>query len=207
MTPFTKYNYFKLSIIDDNIENVFKNFKQYLSENDDKFKSQTKNKIDFELICDNAELDYNGDFKFMLFEPLTNPNKTVFFTNFSDGWYTAVYNYARLFKKDIYQVGLTTSKKLKQHPAYFFIKFFYSDKDEFQQRVVHLIKENTWTFYENSDKVKPLEIETTENYNLKRKTDRLNTEIILGYMNKLGFNLTDDNFFKTNNVVYYCKWH
>ena len=211
MTPFYKYNYFKLSIIDDNVENVFKNFKQYLTDGDDNFKgddfkSEVAVKVDFDLVCNKPELDYNGDFKFMLFEPLTNPDKTVFFSNLSDGWYTAVYNYARLFKKDIYQIGLTTNKKLKQYPAYFFVKFFYNDRDEFQQRVIHLIKENSWTFYENSEKVKPLEIETIENYSAKRKIDRLNNEIIFDYMKKAGFDLTGTNFFKTNENVYYCKW-
>ena len=101
---------------------------------------------------------------------------------------------------------MTINKKLSQYPAYFFVKFFYSDKGEFQQRVVHLIKEYNWTFYENSKEVKALEVEIIENYKLKRKTDRLNTEIILDYMNKLGYNLTDDDFFKTNRKVYYCQW-
>ena len=206
MTPFNKYNYFKLSLIDDSVENVLKNFKHYLSEKDDDFKSIAKSKLDFDLICDKSELDYSGDFKFLLFEPKTNVGKTVFFTNLRDGWYTAVYNYARLFKKQVYQIGVTVNRKLKEHPAYFFIKFFYDDKDEFQERVVHLIKENKWTFYENSDNVKPLEIETTQLYTYKRKTDRLNTDIILDYMNKAGFNLTDEDFFKPNKVVYYCKW-
>ena len=77
MTPFNKYDFFKLSIIDDNIDNVFKNFRQYLSDNVDDFKSSVSNIIDFDLICEKPYLDYNGDFKFMLFEPLTNPDKTI----------------------------------------------------------------------------------------------------------------------------------
>jgi hypothetical protein len=143
MTPFDKYNYFKLSIIDENVENVFKNFKQYLTEGDDHFKSDNNFKskvaleVDFGLICNKSELDYNGDFKFMLFEPLTNPGKTVFFTNLSDGWNSLIFNYARIFKKEIYLIGLTVNKKLKQYPAYFFVKFFYNNKNEFQERVVY----------------------------------------------------------------------
>ena len=206
MTPFDKYDFFKLSIIDDNIDNVFRNFRQYLSDKADDFKSSISRNIDFDLICDKPYLDYNGDFKFMLFEPLTNPKTTIFFSNARDGWYTAVYNYARLYKKDIFQIGFPVDKNLKNNPAYFFTKFQYNDKSEFEQRVVHLIKENNWTFYENSDIVKPLFMENMEYYKSKRKTDRLNKEIIIEYLNKAGYDLTDKNFFQTNNNVYYCKW-
>ncbi len=206
MTPFNKYNYFKLSIIDDEIESVFKNFKNYLTEKGDGFESTFKSKIDFELICNRHELDYSGDSKFLLFEPATNPGKTVFFSNLSDGWYTAVYNYARLFKRQVYQIGLTVNKSLEEYPAYFFVKFFYNDKGNFQERVIYLIKENKWTFYENSDKVEPLEIEATQNYTAKRKTDRINTDIILDYMSKAGFDLMDKKFFSTDKHVYYCIW-
>ena len=206
MTPFNKYDFFKLSIIDDNIDNVFKNFRQYLSDNVDDFKSSVSNIIDFDLICEKPYLDYNGDFKFMLFEPLTNPDKTIFFSNLSDGWYTAVYNYARIYKKNIFQIGFTVNQKSKNSPAYFFTKFQYNDKNEFEQRVVHLIKENNWTFYENSDKVKPLVIENMEYYKSKQKTDRLSKEIIIEYLNKAGYDLKDKNFFKTNKNVFYCKW-
>lgn len=69
MTPFEKYSFFKLSLIEDNIDNVFKNFKHYFSENADDFKYSESNIIDFGLICNTHYPDYNGDFKFMLFEP------------------------------------------------------------------------------------------------------------------------------------------
>ena len=206
MTPFDKYYFFKLSIIDDNIESVFKNFHHYFSNNDDDFKSFLSNSIDFGSICHKPNLDYNGEFKFMLFEPLTNPNTTIFFSNLLDGWYTAVYNYARLFKTNIFHIGLTVDRGLKNNPAYFFTKLYYNDKSKFEQRVVQLVKDNNWTFYENSEKVKPLSIENIEYYKSKRKVDKLNNEIIIQYLRKAGYDLTDKNFFETNKNVYYCKY-
>ena len=143
----------------------------------------------------------------MLYAPKPNPSCTVFFSNLIDGWNTAVYNYARLFKKEIYQIGFTVNKKSDKSPAYFFVNYNYNDKDEFIQRVVHLIKDNRWVFYENSEEVKPLSIEKTEYYTLKRKTERLNNTIILEYMKKAGFDLSDSDFFETNGPVFYCDWN
>jgi hypothetical protein len=206
MTPFEKYNFFKLTIIEDSIENVLLNFTKYLSEDSRILKSSTSDAIDFDVICNSTILDYNGDFKFMLYEPQTNPEKTVFFSNLLDGWYTAVYNYARIFKKDVFQIGLTVDNNLDDYPAYFFSKFSYNDKNEFEERVIRLIKETNWDFYENSDLVAPLHFENVNYYRAKRKTNRLSKEIILEYLNLLGYNLKDINFFETKNVVFYCNW-
>jgi len=207
MTPFAKYNFFKLSFIDDNLESVLANFKRYLMQADDKLVINRKNEIDFELILGKSESD-RDEFKFMLFEPLTNEGTTIFFSSFDDGWYAAVYNYSRIFKTEIYQIGITVDHKQQTYPAYFFYNFRYNKSGELEERAVQLIKEeNKWTFYENSDKVDPLAVENTQNYFQKRKSDRLNTEIILDYMTKAGYDLKHADFFKTNKPVYYCKWH
>jgi hypothetical protein len=206
MTPFDKYNFFKLTIIEDDIDSVKSNFVTYFSETADELKIKSSETIDFNLICDKPNLEYRGPFKFMLFSPLTNPSKTVFFCNLIDGWNSVVHNYAKLFRKEVYQIGLTINKKAEEFPAYFFANFNYNEKNEFIERVVHLIKEDKWIFFENSYKVLPLSIETPEYYKAKRKTDRLNNEIILEYLRKSGYDLTDKNFFETNKKVYYCKW-
>ncbi|MBK9661077.1 MAG: hypothetical protein IPO68_14455 [Chitinophagaceae bacterium] len=126
-----KYNYFKLSFIDDNLNNVLTNFKNWLTESDENFTVESKNKIDFKLIRKPNERDSNN-FKFMIFEPLTNPGQTVFFSSFGDGWYTAIYNYSRLFKKEIYQIGITIDRTQEVNPAY----FFYYFKPESTNRVL-----------------------------------------------------------------------
>ena len=56
-----------------------------------------------------------------------------------------------------------------------------------------------WVFYEDGA---PLEFENVELYKLRLKKKRLNKEIILQYLNHLGWNLLDENFWRTENVVY-----
>lgn len=191
-TPFQLYDYFKISIIQDNIDNVAENLNTLLSD-----MSLTKKEItdvDFKKVCSTKTLPYNSNkIIFLIFEPLTNPGVTVFFPNFVDGWYTAVYNYTRLNNKSAFQVGFTVDET-KEYPAYFF-KFFFLEKGQIKERTVHAIKEDKWVFFAGGN---PLTIEDTDNYLKKRIKDRINNETIISYLKKAGYDLTDDNFFKSN---------
>lgn len=152
------------------------------------------NNVDFKKVCSTKTLPYNSNkIKFILFEPSTNPGVTVFFPNFSDGWYTAVYNYTRLNNKSAFQVGFTVENTM-EYPAFFF-KFFYTHKGQIKERTVYAIKEDKWVFFAEGN---PLAIEDIENYSKKKIKDRINNEIIIGYLKKAGYNLTDNNFFKSN---------
>jgi hypothetical protein len=191
-TPFQLYDYFKISIIEDNIDNVAENLNTLLS--DMSLKKKEMKDVDFKKVCSTRTLPYNSNkIKFIIFEPLTNPGVTVFFSNFADGWFTAVYNYTRLNNKTAFQVGFTVADT-KQYPAYFF-KFFFVDKGQIKERTVHAIKEDKWVFFASDN---PLEIEDTGNYLKKKIKDRINNEIIIGYLKKAGYDLTDHNFFKSN---------
>jgi hypothetical protein len=151
-------------------------------------------KVDFKKVCSTKTIPYNhGKVKFLLFEPATNSGSTVFFPNFYDGWYTAVYNYTRLYNKSAYQVGFTVDET-KEYPAYFF-NFFYINKGQIIQRTVHAIKQNKWVFYAGEA---PLAIEDVKNYTKKKIKDRINNEIIIDYLKKAGYNLTDNKFYTAN---------
>jgi len=191
-TPFQLYDYFKISIIQDNIDNVAKNLNKLLS--DFALKQKELTKVDFKKVCSLRTIPYNSKtIKFLLFEPIANPDSTVFFPNFVDGWYTAVYNYTRLYSKSAFQVGFTTNNTI-EYPAYFFT-FFYIDKEQIKVRTVHAIKEDKWVFYIGD---KPLSIEDKNNYLKKKIKDRINNEIILDYLKKAGYDLTLNSFFKSN---------
>jgi hypothetical protein len=191
-TPFQLYDYFKISIIEHNIDNVAQNLNYLL-----KSFSLSKNEyptVDFKKVCSTKHLPYNSKkIKFILFEPSTNPNVTVFFPNLIDGWYTAVYNYTRLNNKSSIQVGFTVDSA-KSLPAYSF-KFIFIDNGQLQERTVHAIMEDRWVFF---NKGNPLKIEDVDNYSKKKIKDRINNEIIIGYLQKAGYDLTDPNFFTSN---------
>ena len=191
-TPFQLYDYFKISIIQDNIDNVAENLNTLLS--DISLAKKDITDVDFKKICSVKTLPYHSNkIRFIIFEPSTNPGVTVFFPNLVDGWYSAVYNYTRLNNKSAFQVGFTIDDT-KQYPAYFF-QFFFMDKRQIKERTIYAIKEDKWVFFAGG---KPLAIENTDNYLKKRIKDRINNEIIIGYLKKAGYDLTDDNFFKSN---------
>jgi hypothetical protein len=191
-TPFQLYDYFKISIIQDDVDNVAKNLGHRLKD-----MSLAKSKltmVDFKKVCSTKTIPYNSNkIKFIIYEPLANPGVTVFFPNFVDGWYTAVYYYTRLNNKNAFQVGFTVDNS-REYPAYFFT-FFFIDKGQIKERTVHAIKEDKWVFFSGDN---PLKIEDTDNYLKKRIKDRINNEIIIGYLKKAGYDLTDENFFKSN---------
>ena len=188
-TPFQLYEYFKISIIQDKLENVSRNFTSQLK--DFKLKKKVLAKVDFKKVCSVKRIFNSDKVKFILFEPLTNPNVTVFFPNFPDGWYTLVLNYPRLFNKNAFQAGFTVGNT-KKYPAYFF-HYFFSGNGENWQRTVQAIKEDKWIFFDGGT---PLAIEDISNYRKRKITDRINNEIIIGYLKKAGYDLTNDAFFK-----------
>ncbi len=194
-TPFELYDFFQISIIQDKIENVSENLTLFLGSG-----SLIKNEVevvDFSKVCSNRTIPYNPKtIEFILFEPLTNPGTTVFFPNMTDGWYTLVYNYTRLYKKNAFKVGFTTDETIK-YPAYFF-KYFYIEKDKIIERAVHAIKEDKWVFCTSNSS---LDIEDITNYLKRNIKDRLNNEIIIDYLFKAGYNMKDKNFYSSSKKI------
>jgi hypothetical protein len=193
--PFQLYDFFQISIIEDSIDNVIKNFTTILS--DSKLTKENLANLDFNNVCSERTIPYNPTKrKFILFEPASNPGTTVFFPNLTDGWYTLLYNYTRLYKKNVFKAGFTTNATMP-YPAYFF-KYFYIDNNNLIERSVHAIKEDKWVFFANSV---PLTIEDPTNYSKRKIVDRLNNNIILDYLQKAGYDLRSDTFFETTKSI------
>jgi len=191
-TPFQLYDSFKISIIQDSIDRVNNNLKAFL--HDFSLKQKALEKVDLKKVCSTRTIPYNSNkIKFVLYEPVTNPGSTVFFANFTDGWYTAVRNYSKIYKKNAFQVGFTTSE-LIDYPAFFFY-YFYLNKGKFTERTVHAIKEDKWVFYSDDN---PLAIEDVANYTKRSIKDRINNNIIIEYLKKAGYDLTDIPFYTSN---------
>lgn len=66
------------------------------------------------------------------------------------------------------------------------------------QRAIYALKETKWQFYSYGD---PLWFESPENYNNKVIKNRINADILTDYCAKLKLNITDPNFWKTNNAI------
>jgi len=195
-TPFQLYDQFNIGIIDDSVENALGNFEKLLKRSFVEV-SDVKN-VDFTNVCKAGSLEYNPvERKFLLYEPLSNPGKTVFFSNLVDGWYTAVYNYVRLFYKGAFFPSFTIDE-INNKALYRFSRFKVSS-NEVEERVVYLLKDNRWVFFERGI---PLEIENMDNYIKRNKIERLDNEIIIGYLKKAGYDLMKSAFYQTEKKGY-----
>ncbi len=200
-TPFDLYNAFRISVIEDSVDNAISHFDGFMK--NFRLEKEQLSEVDFTKICSENTLPYNSEeIRFFLYEPLSNPGCTVFFPNFGgDGWYTAVYNYVHENKKNAYQVGFHLND-LYSYPGYFFYYFFYKNGDV-KERVVQAIKEESgWDFCEVG---RVLKIEDASNYSKRRITDRINNEIILDYMLNAKYNLKGEGFYKSANKIFLYK--
>lgn len=108
-----------------------------------------------------------------------NDSKTVFLSNLADGWTTGARKFSRLSKAKSLQIVLSADDE--QSAMY---KYEVIESGE-TVRVVQLYKEGKWIFLEEGT---ALPYENKECYLHKRKSDRLNNELIIKYLNAEGIN-------------------
>ena len=116
------------------------------------------------------------------------PNKkaTVLFSNV--GWYNMLLHYSSVFKRTGIKIIISDTYNCKW-PSFFF-KYVKEGK---AIRKIHSIKENRWVFYQDGNL---LDFEKEDYYRKRRITDRLNEKIITEYLDKLGFDIQKEEFWK-----------
>lgn len=128
--------------------------------------------------------------RFILFEPTCNTGTTICYTNLSNGWGEVFDGNSPSLGFKAYHCRICD----KPYAAYHFACF-----DGAKRRYVLCYQDPQWVFYEEGE---PLGFENVELYKSRLKKKRLNKEIILQYLNHLGWDILDENFWRTNNVVY-----
>lgn len=131
--------------------------------------------------------------QFILYAPKNNPNTTIMYANIIDGYVNLIKYVAKKCKIEYYNISIYdgTSQMME---AYHF--HYYSST---RHRHILCYQDPRWVFYEEGE---PLEFEKVELYKSRLKKNRLNKEIILEYLNYLGWNIVDENFWSTNNEIY-----
>ena len=131
--------------------------------------------------------------QFILYAPKSNPHTTIMYANIIDGYDKLINFVAKKCEMDYYKISIYdgTSQMME---AYHF--HFYSST---KCRHILCYKDPQWVFYEEGN---PLDFENVELYKLRLKKKRLNKEIILQYLNCLGWNMLNENFWCAENVVY-----
>lgn len=130
--------------------------------------------------------------QFILYTPTSNPHSTIMFANIMDGYVSLVKYVSKTCGMKYYNV-LISDGWSNWMEAYHFD--YYSPM---KTRHILCYRDPQWVFYEEGE---PLEFENVELYKSRLKKNRLNKEIILQYLNYLGWDIQQNDFWKP---IYGC---
>lgn len=119
--------------------------------------------------------------RFCCWESEKYPNKIFLISNYEDGLYTLCNIIHKNVGKNLIMCSLSNEADM-ENPFY---QFYYSNMN-FDERKIMAYKEDKWVFYENG---KPLSIENEKYYKNKIIKKRLNNDIIVEYLKKIGIDL------------------
>lgn len=119
--------------------------------------------------------------QFCCWESEKYPNKIFLISNYEDGLYTFCNIIHKHVGKNFIMCSLSNEAKM-DNPFY---QFYFSNMN-FEERKIMAYEEDKWIFYEEGS---PLDIEDENNYKNRVIKKRLNSDIIVEYLNKIGIDL------------------
>ncbi|MED0060807.1 hypothetical protein RCU70_05960 [Escherichia marmotae] len=122
----------------------------------------------------------------VFYYPCIDDSKLIFLSNLSDGWDSLLYCLSKKNKSSYLLFRLL----MGEYPL-MEMSFIESGKTI---RLIRVIKENKWIFYEVGE---PLWFEEKENYSKRRIADRITYDLLLSYSRKNGIDFDSPAFFKT----------
>lgn len=128
--------------------------------------------------------------KIIIFQ--VNDSGCIMLTNYADGLSSTTYIITS--QLDVEILNFRLSSNTCQYP----VNSISCIKNGEGQRVIYALKENKWFFYSCGN---PLWFEVVENYESKFIKNRINESIIINYCNKLGLDIMDPNFWRSDNAV------
>jgi hypothetical protein len=191
-----QYKYLVFTCIQDDISNVKSKISELISSGT-KFPinwSITQTNLDYKEIYYPVPPSGGSHFpNFIIWEPLNNIGTTVFFVNYEDGWNSLMERYAKTYNKIVTQVRM--SDEDINYPMF---KFSYYEG--LQQRVILCYKDyKKWEFFQKGE---ILSFEDESHYTKYRIKERLPNTLIIDYLKKAGWDISDSNFWNTNKPVY-----
>lgn len=130
----------------------------------------------------------------VFFIPKDCKDKTIMISNYSDGWITLgniISNESNTFN---YNFRLSKDENLINSLTYW--------NNGQNQRVVYTMKDPQWIFYEQGI---PLWFEDINNYQKRYIKNRLNYEILISYCEKMGIEILNEDFFKSDKEAVYIE--
>ncbi len=187
-----------ISLINDSIDNVKSALEHVLYKSKISISCTRLDTLDFSLLPWPFERNIEVK-RFIIWEPIMNPEQTVFVSNVMDGWLTLMNTLSCYRKIDIIKVSISSPKDSYPCNRYELIKCH----DQQNQRVIYSMKEdNGWVFYQQGI---PQKFEKIDNYQKRLKRDRLNRELVLEYTKMSGFDLNHINFWRSNSPILFFE--
>lgn len=131
----------------------------------------------------------------ILFAPDFSPDECVFITNLSDGWFTLVNCICAELKVKCITVSLATDKN--QYPCNA-MRIYEGGKEVRYVRA--MLDSDRWDFFEKGES---LPFEEESNYRKHRIKDRVNKQLLLGYLKSLKLDVYVDSFWMSQSSATY----
>lgn len=175
--------------------NIFKNVNiealRYYFENSDRIYKITEIS-DFDLSEHPKEQYYNAPRKIYLFSPLTNENQVVMVTNAQDGLNALTHHISS--KLGIFSYNFSMSSKEDEEPKN---ELLLIENGKIK-RVIQAMKDEKWVFYQEGTM---LDFENPDHYKKRMVKDRLNKEILIQYAQKIGFDVLNNDFWRSKKAL------
>ncbi|WP_289663815.1 hypothetical protein [Flavobacterium panacagri] len=130
--------------------------------------------------------------KAVFFKSKLVENKTIMFTNYSDGWITLANYLAHNYKCNHITFYIMNDELIQDDYKCMFVSYKYL-KDK--ERVVSVIWDRKWEFFQ---KGKLEKFENAENYNKRKIKERLTSKTLIDYCTILGLDIANNLFWKSD---------
>ncbi|TDT46459.1 hypothetical protein CLV90_0509 [Maribacter spongiicola] len=200
----SKYTSFPLGLIKSDLstikEDIHRLYELNKANADWEIKSE---KLDIEIVASPPEIPAGGAHfpKFVIWTPNNLDGWVAFFANYQDGLHTTKWNLAKRYDRLV--IDLTFSNKnLAVYPAYLFQYYGGSDIE----RIIYSMNDGgPWKFYETGQ---VQDFENLEHYSKRIKNKRMNNDIILEYLSKIGISIDNSFFHSEMDAIYFerTKW-
>ncbi len=136
-------------------------------------------------------------FKVVIYSSLVAQNRSIIITNLADGWNSLAHLVAR--EHNCFQIQIISTLLDVLFP----INRFEVWRSGVSVRSVLAMRDtDEWKFFQKGE---PEFFEDKNYYNTKLKKNKLNREIIVRYIERIGINIRDERFWRANDAAIYYE--
>ncbi len=185
------FEYFTFSCLNSSLNRIEKLLQEKLP-GKEKYSLYRKQEFTFDLY-QNAPRKGGTHFpQVYFFVPSLKKDIVVMVSNYSDGWSTLVNYISSQLSIEAYKFRISALTREEPFNSFCYVK---NGKKE---RTVYAMKDGKWVFYKGGD-LQPFEDDN--NYRKRIIRQRLNNKILVEYCKRLGFEVDNDKFWESREVL------